>query len=83
MLPLQARVNPGAMAMKGYSAFSKAPALRGPHHQIVSCHKRETRWVRVFYSTAEVQSVRSTAPRCGGGADIFHPWPFLYLYNLQ
>ena len=26
---------PGAMAMKGYSAFPKAPALLEPHHQIV------------------------------------------------
>ena len=33
VLPLQDRV--GAMAMKGYSEFSKAPALLEPHHQIV------------------------------------------------
>ena len=31
-LPLQARVGLGAMAMKGYSAFPKAPALLEPHH---------------------------------------------------
>ena len=30
-----ARVDLGAMAMKGYSAFPKAPALLEPHHQIV------------------------------------------------
>ena len=30
MLPLQARVDLGAMAMKGYSAFPKAPALLEP-----------------------------------------------------
>ena len=35
MLPLQARVDLGAMAMKGYSAFPKALALLEPHHQIV------------------------------------------------
>ena len=35
MLPLRARVDLGAMAMKGYSAFPKAPALLKPHHQIV------------------------------------------------
>ena len=29
----QARVNLGAMAMKGYFAFYKAPALLEPHHQ--------------------------------------------------
>ena len=33
---LRARVDLGAMAMKGYSAFPKAlPALLEPHHQIV------------------------------------------------
>ena len=35
MLPLQARVDLGAMAMKGCSAFPKAPALLKPHHQII------------------------------------------------
>ena len=35
VLPLRARVDLGAMAMKGYSAFPKAPALLEPHHQIV------------------------------------------------
>ena len=34
VLPLRARVDLGAMAMKGYSAFPKAPALLEPHHQI-------------------------------------------------
>ncbi len=31
MLPLRARVDLGTMAMKGYSAFPKAPALVGFH----------------------------------------------------
>ena len=35
VLSHQARVDLGAMAMNGYSAFSKAPALLEPHHQIV------------------------------------------------
>ena len=35
VLLLQARVDLGAMAMKGYSTFPKAPALLEPHHQIV------------------------------------------------
>ena len=35
VLPLQARVNQGAMAMKEYSTFPKAPALLEPHYQIV------------------------------------------------
>ena len=33
--PYQARVDLGAMAMKGYSALPKIPALLEPHHQIV------------------------------------------------
>ena len=35
VLPRRARVDLGAMAMKGYSAFLKAPASLEPHHQIV------------------------------------------------
>ncbi len=38
MLPLQASVDLGAMVIKEYSAFLKAPALLEPHHQIVQCH---------------------------------------------
>ena len=34
----------GAMAMKGYSAFPKAPALLEPHHQIVKYRIQNTRW---------------------------------------
>ncbi len=33
--PDRARVDRGAMTMKGYSAFPKAPALLEPHYQIV------------------------------------------------
>ena len=35
MLPLRARMDMGAMAMKGFSRFSKAPALLKPQHWIV------------------------------------------------
>ena len=35
VLPLQARVDRGAMAKKESSAFTKAPALLEPHYQIV------------------------------------------------
>ena len=35
MLPHEARVDLGVMAMKGYSAFPKAPALLEPRHYIV------------------------------------------------
>ena len=35
VLPLRARVDVGAIAMKGYSAFLKVPALLKTHDQIV------------------------------------------------
>ena len=35
VLPLRAKGNLGAMAMKGYSAFHKFPAFLLPHNQIV------------------------------------------------
>ena len=44
MLLLQARVDLGAVAIKGNSAFIKAPAFPDPHHQIVQCHIKDTRW---------------------------------------
>ena len=34
----------GAMAMKGYSAFPKAPALLKLDYQIVLCHIQGIRW---------------------------------------
>ena len=38
MLPFRARVDLWAIAIKGYFAFPKAPALLKPHHQIVQGH---------------------------------------------
>ena len=35
LLPLRAKVDLGAMAMKGCSVFPKAAASLEPHHQIV------------------------------------------------
>ena len=35
VLPFRARVDLGAMAKKGFSAFPKAPVSLEPHHQIV------------------------------------------------
>ena len=43
VLPFRARVDLGAMAMKGYSAFPKAPASLELHHQIIYCHIQDTR----------------------------------------
>ena len=61
VLPHPAREYLGAMAMKGYSAFSKAPVLMKPDHQIVFCHIQETCWGRSNPS-AEIQPVYSTLP---------------------
>ena len=48
------------MAMKGYSAFSKALALLEPHHQIVKYHVQDTH-LQGSYPSAEMQLVYSTA----------------------
>ena len=55
MLPLRARVDLGAMAMKGYSAFPKAPAS----DCLVSYSGHS---LGESYPCAEKQSVYSTAP---------------------
>ena len=60
MLPLRDRVDLGAIAMKGWSAFPKAPALLELHHQIVYCHILDTIWGQVSDFSAEKQSVYST-----------------------
>ena len=36
MLPLRSRVDLGAMAMKGYSAIPKVPALLEPHLRLLA-----------------------------------------------
>ena len=42
MLPLRSRVDLGAMAIKGYSAFPKVRELLELHHQMILCHIQET-----------------------------------------
>ena len=42
MLSFRARVDLGAIAVKGCSAFPKAPASLELHHQIVQCHIQDT-----------------------------------------
>ena len=44
VLPCQARVDLGVMAMKRCTVFPKAPALLGPHHQTVLCHIQDTHY---------------------------------------
>ncbi len=60
MLPLRARVDLGAMAMNGYSAFPKPAALLEPHTPPVEGHLPATRWGGGSYPSAEKQSVYST-----------------------
>ena len=57
----EARVDLGVMAMNGCTTFPKAPILLEPHNQIFSVISRTFvgRW---SYSSAEVQSMYSTAP---------------------
>ena len=79
MLPYRARVDLGAMAIKGYSAFPKAPASLDRHHEIVYCYIQDTRWgwgggflplcrgaVGVFYSPSRLGKIQAVVCRsCG------------------
>ena len=58
MQPFRVWVDMGVMAMKGCSAFPKAPASLEPHHQIIYCHIQDTRWGGVL-------------PLCRGAVGIF------------
>ena len=64
VLPLQARVDLGAMAMKGYSAFLKAPALLEPDYEIISCHTQYTH-------------LRGVLPLCRKTVGVFYRLPRL------
>ena len=62
VLPLWVRLDLGAMAMKGYSTFPKAPTLLEPHHQIVLDMTLNNHWGGVLTPSAEMQLVYSIAP---------------------
>ena len=53
-------LDPGAMAIKGYSAFSRSLSLLKPRHQTIWCQNRTL--VVGSYLSDEIQSVYSTAP---------------------
>ena len=61
VLPLQTRVDLGAMAMKGYSAFPNASVLE-LHHQLSSVIYRTLVEERGSCPSTERQSVYSKAP---------------------
>ena len=58
MLPHFGQSGPGKMAMKEYSTFPKAPALK-PHHQIVSSYPKHA--LEESYPSADMQSEYSAA----------------------
>ena len=64
---LPGRVDLGAMAMKGYSAFPKAPALLKPYHQIFRVMSR------IF--------VRGVVPLCKDAVGVFYSWLGGYHYG--
>ena len=57
MLPLRARTDQGAMAIKEYSTFPKATALLEPNHHVLSQYR--THVLRVL-------------PLCGGAVGVFY-----------
>ena len=61
VLPLRARVDLVAMAMKEYSAFIKASALLEPQHHCLMPYQ-DTHCGEGSFSSAEMQPVYSTAP---------------------
>ena len=60
MLLIRASVDVGAMAMKGYSTFSKASALHEPHHQIFVSYPGHL--LEGYYPSAKRLSVYSAVP---------------------
>ena len=67
MLPLQARVDVGIMAMKEYSAFYKAPVYLEDRHHSVLWHIQDTRLGGGSNPAAGKRLVYSTDP--AGSAD--------------
>ena len=62
MIPLWVRVDVGAMAMKEYSAFPKAPILLESHHQIVWCHIQDTDYEGVLLLCRDAICLYNKAP---------------------
>ena len=62
---LRARVDHGAMAMKRYSVFPKAPVLPKPHHQNLWCHIQGTHRGSLTSLYEDLQSMYTTAQAAG------------------
>ena len=65
MLLLRARVDLGAMPIKGHSAFPKAPVLMEPHHQISYYYIEDNRWGRVLPTSRRAVGVFYNPSRRG------------------
>ena len=76
MLLLQARVDLGTMAIKGYSAFLKAPALLEPHHQISYCHIQDTcgSFTLLQRCSWYILQPQSIGPRVDRGVKVTKKW---------
>ena len=62
MLLFRDRVNLGAMAMMGYSALPKAPALLKRYQQNVLCHTQNTRWGSLIPQQRYYKSILQPQP---------------------
>ena len=86
MLPFQARVDLGAMVMKWYSTFPKAPALLkpSPSDYLVS-YPGHLFGGRRSYPSAEKQSVYSAAPADWARKDVelFHQDESMHILVLK
>ena len=77
MLTLHARVDRGAMAMKGYSAFPNSPALLEPYFQIFNVIFRTfvgvgQRYSQCFYSPQVTGMIVNLGPRFNNVSTKFH-----------
>ena len=79
MLPLRARVDMGAMAMKGYSAYSKSLSLPLLHHHIIDSHMQDIRWWGVLPLWREAVGVFYSPSRLGNCANYLF---YIGIFNI-
>ena len=80
MLPIRARVDLGAVAIKEYSAFPKAPRLLESHHQIVLCHIHGNRLGSLTFLQRCSQCILQTQPT---GPVKQRVWLHTYLHTYK
>ena len=79
VLPRRARMDLGAMVIKGYSAF---PKLRQQWNLIIRLFSviSRTLIMRGFYPSVEMQSMYSTAPADWAHSLLNDPKVYIYIY---